>query len=60
MFGKYVGKTPRELLNAQKGLYLMWCIMNIRGFHLEPSSLEDVVKERFMSPYLAVYSKRRK
>lgn len=58
-FGRYIGCTPRELLQKNKGLYLMWCIENINGFRLEPKSLEDAIRNQYTKQYIAVYKSRR-
>lgn len=54
-FGKFNGTTPRELIHKKKGLYLMWCLNNIRGFHIEPESVEIAIRDKFKYQYLRVY-----
>ena len=56
-FGKYSGKTIRELIRNKKGLYLMWCLLNVRGFRIEPLELEDVIRQRYMFQFMAVQRK---
>jgi hypothetical protein len=51
-FGKYSGSTPRELLRQKKGLYLMWCLSNLKGFHIEPVAVEDAIKLKYTSQYI--------
>jgi hypothetical protein len=58
-FGRYAGTTPRELLHNNKGLYLMWCLENVKGFHLEPASLEQGVRNQYAKQYIAVYKKKK-
>ena len=58
-FGKYKGSTVRELLNKKKGLYLMWCLENIKGFHLEPSHFENRIRNTYINQYLIVLNKRK-
>lgn len=53
-FGKYTGKTPREVLHEKKGLYLVWCLENIKNFRLEPAEFEQAVRERYGKQYIAI------
>ena len=50
-FGKYSGMTPRELLKMKKGQYLMWCLANMKNFHIEPLSFEMAILERYSKQY---------
>lgn len=38
-FGKFKGQTLAYVM-ANKGSYVGWCLENIKGFHIEPESLE--------------------
>ena len=58
-FGKYKGLTVRELLRAKKGLYLMWCLENIDGFHLEPLNFENCIRNTYIKQYLAILKKKK-
>lgn len=51
-FGKYSGMTPRELIKNNKGIYLMWCLENIKSFTLEPKSLEDAIRRQYGKQYI--------
>jgi len=57
-FGKYEDCTPRELLRKKKGLYLMWCLNNIHGFHIEPASVEDAIRLKYTAQYIKVREKQ--
>ena len=59
-FGKYKGFTVRELLRNKNGLYLMWCLDNIKDFHLEPLNFETVIRETYFKQYLLVQKNVRK
>lgn len=60
-FGKYKDKTLRSVLNdGNCGLYLMWCLENIRGFHLEPQHFEQSIRERYSKQYLIVQLKKKR
>lgn len=60
-FGKYKGKTLGTVLNEKNcGLYLMWCLENIKDFHLEPQHLEQTIRERYSNQYILVQLKKKK
>lgn len=45
-FGKYKGKTLKEAC-AENGNYVWWCLNNVKGFCIEPQSLEDRFKREY-------------
>ena len=59
-FGKYSGITLTELIKKKKWQYIMYCLMNIKGFKIEPAELENTIKDRYMFQYMAIQSKTRK
>lgn len=58
-FGKYKGKTPRNLIRENRGTYLVWCLENISHFHLYPYQFEHAVREAYASRYKAIRKKER-
>lgn len=57
-FGKYKGKTPRELIRDGKGLYLMYCLDFIPHFFLSPKNFETVIKQRYSKQLRAIQQKQ--
>ena len=56
-FGKYAGYTIRDLIHKKKCPYLMWLLMNVRDFKIEPIELENVIRQRYMYQFMAVQRK---
>ena len=59
-FGKYAGSTPRDLIRQKKGLYLMWCLSNLEGFHIEPVAVENAIKQKYATQYIKMQSTTKK
>ena len=59
-FGKYSGLSVRDLLKQKKGLYLMWCLENLNGFHLEPLNFENSIRNTYFRQYLAVLKNKKR
>lgn len=57
-FGKYCGKTPRELIREGKGLYLMYCLDSIPHFTLSPYNFESAVKKTYSKQLRAIKQKQ--
>lgn len=53
-FGKYKGKTLRQVLEQENAAYVVWCINNIPSF-----SIEEPYQTRLLSKYKRLLTKER-